>query len=76
MGGLGHYFMENPQGLEGRHGSQNSRLLKNRILGWSCPFHRHPPPCQSSLKFCLFLQGWGPAVVPGGAHARQGRSPP
>lgn len=43
VGGLGHYFMENPQGLEGRHGSQNSCLLKNRILGWSCPFHRHPP---------------------------------
>lgn len=39
--------MENPQALEGRQGSQNSRLLKNRILGCSQPFDRPLPPCHS-----------------------------
>lgn len=38
-GGPGHYFMENPQALEGQQGSQNSCLLKNRILGYNCSFH-------------------------------------
>lgn len=56
MGGPGRYFMENPQALKGPQGSQNSRLLKNRLLGWSCLFHSHPCPAAVVPRVLLFLK--------------------
>lgn len=43
-------------GPSGAAGSQNSCLLKNRLLGWSCPFHSRPRPAAIDPRVLPFLK--------------------
>lgn len=76
MGGQGHYFMENPQGLGGGTAPKIAVCSKIGYLARAVLYTDAPHPASHPQSSACFYKAGVPAAVPGGAPQQQGQFPP